>query len=125
MVEQQRVKVNNNPVQPVKGLTFVSNMLLYGSRSTKPIVVAELTVPWEKKLDVSHQLKKPKYQDLAHEVVLKVWYASIFLIEVGYFLQKIGLEPKHLKKATMDRAATAVSSSREPIVGTLQQVKPS
>ena len=47
-------------------------------------------------------------------MTLKGWHASIFLIEVGccgfsaksvcYFLQKIGREPKQLKKVTRDIA---------------------
>lgn len=92
------------------------------SRSTKTIIIAELTVPWEERLDVSHQLKKAKYQDLVDEATLKGWHATIFPIEVGcrgfpaksvrYFLQRVGLEPKRLKKATRDIAAAAESSSR-------------
>ena len=77
------------------------------SRSTKTIIVAKLTVPW-----ISHQLKKAKYQDLIDEALLKGWHATLFPIEVGccgfpatsvrYFLQRVGLEPKHLKKATRE-----------------------
>ena len=92
------------------------------SRSTKTIIVAELTVPWEVRLAISHQLKKAKYQDLIDEALLKGWHATLFPIEVGcrgfpatsvrYFLQRVGLEPKHLKKATREIAMAAETSSR-------------
>lgn len=92
------------------------------SRSRKAIIVAELTVPWEERLDVSHQLKKAKYQDLIDEASLKGWHATIFPIEVGcrgfpaksvrFFLQKMGLAPKQLKTAVRDIAAAAESGSR-------------
>lgn len=92
------------------------------SKSTKTIIIAELTVPWEERLATSHQLKKAKYQDLVDEAILKGWHATSYPIEVGcrgfpaksvrYFLQSVGLEPKQLKKATRDIAAAAESSSR-------------
>ncbi|KAL1247042.1 hypothetical protein QQF64_034477 [Cirrhinus molitorella] len=92
------------------------------SRSTKTIIVAKLTVPWEERLVTSHQLKKAKYQDLVDEAVVKGWHATSYPIEVGchgfparsvcYFLQRVGLESKQLKKATRDIAAVAESSSR-------------
>lgn len=46
------------------------------SRSTKAIIAAELTVPWEEELDMYHQLKKAKYQNLI-EAVTKGWHATI------------------------------------------------
>ncbi len=80
------------------------------SRSMKTIIVTKLTVPWEERLATSHQLKKAKYQDPIDEAVIKGWHATICPIEVGcrgfpaksvhYFLQKVGLEPRQLKKAT-------------------------
>ncbi|KAJ8351555.1 hypothetical protein SKAU_G00230310 [Synaphobranchus kaupii] len=92
------------------------------SRSTKTILVVELTVPWEGRLAISHQLKKAKYQDLIDEALIKGWHATVFPIEVGcrgfpatsvrYFLQKFGLEPKHLKIATREIAMAAETSSR-------------
>ncbi len=105
------------------------------SRSTKTIISAELTVPWEERLATSHQLKKAMYQNLVDEAVVKGWHATSYPIEVGcrgfpaksvhYFLQRVGLEPKQLKKVTRDIAAATESSSREPTVGTLLQVKAS
>uniref|UniRef100_A0A8C2D371 Polynucleotide kinase 3'-phosphatase n=1 Tax=Cyprinus carpio TaxID=7962 RepID=A0A8C2D371_CYPCA len=51
------------------------------SRSTKTIIVAELTVPWEERLATSYQLKKAKYQDLVDEAVVKRWHATSYPIE--------------------------------------------
>ncbi len=72
-------------------------------------------------LAISHELKKAKYQDLIDEAHIKGWKAALFLIEVGcrgfpatsvrYFLQKIGVEPKRLRKATGEIAAAAAKSS--------------
>ncbi len=72
------------------------------SRSTKTIIVAELTVPWKERLATSHQLKKAKYKDLVDEAVVKGWHATSYPIEVGcrgfpaksvrYLLQKLGLD---------------------------------
>ena len=96
--------------------------LVLMSRSTKTILLVELTVPWEDRLGISHQLKKAKYQDLIDEALTKGWHAALFPIEVGcrgfpatstrYFLQKIGLEPKLLKKALGEIATAAETSSR-------------
>lgn len=84
------------------------------SRSTKAIIVAELTVPWEERK------KKAKYQDLLNEAVLKGRHATSYPIEVGcrrfpaksvsYFLQRMGLDPKQLKKATRKIAEAAEPS---------------
>ncbi len=95
-------------------------LLLY--RSTKTIIVVELTVRWEGRLAISHELKKAKYQDLIDEASIKGWKAALFPIQVGYhsfpttsvryFLQKIVLEPKRLRKATGEIAAAAETRSR-------------
>ena len=92
------------------------------SRSTKNILVAELTEPREDRIPISHQLKKVKYQDVIDEALVKGRHAALFPVEVGCrgfaassvrcFLQRIGLEPKQLKKATGEIAMAAESSSR-------------
>lgn len=46
------------------------------SKSTKAIIAAEPTLPWEEELDMSHKLKKAKYQNLI-EAVTKGWHATI------------------------------------------------
>ncbi len=110
------------------------------SRSTKTIIVVELTVPWESPvpwLAISHELKKAKCQDLIDEASIKGWNGALFPIEVGcrgfpatsvhYFLKKIGFEPKRQRKATGEIAAAAESlrgcSRWEFVSGILLQVK--
>ena len=92
------------------------------SKDTKSILIVELTVPWEERLDISHQLKKAKYQDLVDEAHLKGWQATQYPIEVGcrgfpgkslrYFLQQIGLQSLKLQKAVKAISMVAESSSR-------------
>ena len=63
-----------------------------------------------------------KYQDLVEEASLAGWHAVLFPIEVGArgfpamsvrrFLQKIGLEPRQLRKAINEIATAAETSSR-------------
>lgn len=51
--------------------------------SSSTILVAELTVPWEDRLAIAHQLKKAKHEDLIEEALVKGWQATLFPIEVG------------------------------------------
>lgn len=107
--------------QEVAVTTLRPDMVLT-SRSTKTILVVELTVPWEDRLSISHQQKSAKYQDLIDEALLKGWHAIMFPIEVGcrgfpatsvrYFFQKLGLEAKHVKKALKEIGQVAETSSR-------------
>ncbi len=71
------------------------------SRSTKTIIIAELTVLWEERLATSHQLKKAKYQDLVDEAVVKGWHATLHgyncrpeISKMGRELQKWAEPPK-------------------------------
>ncbi len=103
-------------------ITTLRPDMILQSRSSKNILIAKLTVPWEDRLAISHQLSKAKYQDLIDKALVKGWHAALFSIEVGchgfpatsvrYFLQKIGLDPNQLKKATEEIAAAAETSSR-------------
>lgn len=107
--------------QEVVATTLRPDMILL-SRSSRTIILAELTVPWEDRLTISHQMKKAKYQDLVEEASLAGWHAMLFPIEVGsrgfpalslrYFLQKIGLGPRQLQIATREIATVAETSSR-------------
>lgn len=55
------------------------------SRSTKTIMLAEFTVPWEDRQGISHELKRAKYQGLIDEALVKGWHANLFLIKVGCY----------------------------------------
>lgn len=101
--------------------TLRPDMILQ-SKSAKTIVVVELTVPWEDRLAVAHDLKKARYQDLIDEALVRGWHATLFPIEVScrgfpatsvrHFLQKIGMGPEHLKRAIGEIAEEAEEGSR-------------
>ena len=96
--------------------------MILRSGSSNSIILAELTVPWEDRLAVSHQAKKAKYLDLVDAASLAGWHTTLFPIEVGArgfpatsvrrFLQRIGLEPRQLQKAIREIATAAETSSR-------------
>ena len=50
---------------------------------TKQVVMIELTVPWEDRLEEAHERKLQKYQELKQECANKGWKVWCFPIEVG------------------------------------------
>lgn len=58
-------------LQRVKAVTSLRPDMTLASKSTKTILIAELTVPWEDRLAISHQLKKAKCQNLIDEPLVK------------------------------------------------------
>ena len=83
------------------------------SRETKSIVILELTIPWEDRMDEAYERKAAKYQDLVMASQDKGWKAWCFPIEIGcrgYLgrsasraLNTLGLEKR--EKATVLREA--------------------
>lgn len=57
--------------------------MLLVSISTKTIFIVELTVLWADRLDIPHQLKKAKYQDLINDALPNSCHAVLFPFEVG------------------------------------------
>ena len=53
------------------------------SRSTKQVVLLELTVPWETRIAEAHERKLAKYTQLLEECQQNKWKAVCFPIEVG------------------------------------------
>lgn len=53
------------------------------SRSPKLVIMVELTVPWEERVEESHETKKGKYQDLADTCRDRGWKTWVFPVEVG------------------------------------------
>ena len=74
-----------------KRLTFPADIaetnlrpdLLVISRTKKILIVVELTVPWEERLQEAHEIKFLKYDPLIVEAKRKGWKASCLPIEVG------------------------------------------
>ena len=53
------------------------------SRSTRNLIIIELTVPWEERMEEVNERKREKYQDLVDECKEKGWKTWCWPIEVG------------------------------------------
>jgi hypothetical protein len=53
------------------------------SASTKALVMLELTVPWEERIEEAYERKKAKYQQLVEDCQQKGWKTSCLPVEVG------------------------------------------
>lgn len=66
-----RVDLNKKLVFPQEVMvTMLQPDMILLSRSSNTIILAELTVPWEDRLAISHHMKKAKCQDLVEEAGL-------------------------------------------------------
>lgn len=74
-----------------KKLVFPRNIVVTTSRpdivlwsnSTKHVVMVELTVPWEERVEESHHMKQEKYTELQRECTERGWKAMVLPVEVG------------------------------------------
>ena len=57
--------------------------IVLSSESTKQVVLLELTVPWEDRLEEAHERKRAKYQELVAECKNNGWKTRNEPIEVG------------------------------------------
>ena len=53
------------------------------SKTPKQVILVELTVPWEERVDEAYEIKKTKYEDLANICRDRGWKTWIFPVEVG------------------------------------------
>ena len=53
------------------------------SRSTRQVILVELTIPWETRLEEAHEIKLAKYLQLIEDIQQKKWKAWNFPIEIG------------------------------------------
>ena len=91
------------------------------SRSRKHVILAELTVPDEDRLQIAHNLKTNKYAKLVLQCQANGWRCDLFTIEVGSrgyvshslvrFLKFLGLSNKQIKNARSDCSAKALRCS--------------
>jgi hypothetical protein len=89
-------------------------------RLLKRVVIMELTVPWEDRMDEAHERKSLKYEDLRQACVQAGWKASCYAVEVGCrgfaglslraFLRDIGVSGKQLRIG-IERAAAAAEKA--------------
>uniref|UniRef100_A0A3B1JAJ2 Reverse transcriptase domain-containing protein n=1 Tax=Astyanax mexicanus TaxID=7994 RepID=A0A3B1JAJ2_ASTMX len=68
--------------QHIVATTLRPDILLV-SEETKNILLIELTVPWEDRLDEAHERKRTKYEELVIDCRKQGWKAKCMPIEVG------------------------------------------
>ena len=83
--------------------------LMVISKSSRQIVIVELTVPNEDRIEVSGEIKRTKCERIASEGRLNGWSVRIWAVEVGCrgfpavslssFMKDIGYQGSHKKKA--------------------------
>ena len=96
--------------------------MILTSESTKCIVLIELTVPWEDRIDEAHELKRAKYEQILLDAQRNGWTTHNFPIEVGCrgfagrsitrLLKSLGMQSKEVKKACLSISAIAERCSR-------------
>ena len=58
--------------------------IILTSEAVKHLVIIELTVPTEERVEISTELKRMKYEDgVATAVAMKGWKTTIFTVEMG------------------------------------------
>ena len=91
------------------------------SESLKSVIMVELTVPFETRIEFQHQYKMAKYEDLANQIRKSGYAAVIMAVEVGArgfvgtsvynLLTRLGLKSKKRTKAMKNLAVIAEKSS--------------
>ncbi|KAI8486711.1 hypothetical protein Bbelb_354590 [Branchiostoma belcheri] len=92
------------------------------SEETKQVVMKELTVPWEDRLEEAHERKAEKYRDLRQSCAEKGWKAWCYPVEVGCrgfvsqtvwrALGALGMRGKNRKDAVKNLGEAAEAASR-------------
>ena len=90
------------------------------SKKTDTIIVAELTVPWEDRMEQNNVLKEDRYSELTMDLIDKGCRVHFFAIEVGArglvgrssytFLREIGL-PGRERNKVMERMSKAAKTA--------------
>ena len=96
--------------------------IILTSSSKKKILLVELTVPWEERIEEAHELKRTKYDHLILEAKRKGWDARCFPVEVGcrgfpgrslsHFWRSIGLPNKTVKSVNKKITSETLRCSR-------------
>ena len=91
------------------------------SKSTKQFGIVELTVPSEERVEVSGELKKLKYEEIAQEARENGWGVRVWAVEVGCrgfpassmasFLKEIGYQGAQKRKILEDIGKIAENAS--------------
>ena len=90
------------------------------TKKTDTIIIAELTVPWEDRMEQSNVLKEVRYSELTVDLIDKGYRVHFFAIEVGArglvgrssytFLKEIGL-PGRERNKVMERMSKAAETA--------------
>ena len=112
-----------------KPLSFPSHIAITNERpdiviwsdSTKRVILAELTVPWEDNMEEAYERKKTRYEPLKLSCEDRGWTCQVFPLEVGCrgfigrstmsFLSKTGFTGRPLKMASKHLQSTAERAS--------------
>ena len=91
------------------------------SEIEKAIIIIELTVPWESRIEEAHERKMSKYQQLADDCKGKNWQTWLFPVEIGTrgfpaqsmwkLLTALGMSGNDRKKAIGNLCRTAERAS--------------
>ena len=116
----------------------VTNMrpdILVISESSKQMIMVELTVPHEERIEVSGEIKRTKYNHIVEEGKVNGWTVSIWPVEVGCrgfpansmaaFLRALGLTGKSRKVALKNLGEKAEEASRMIWLWSNNEEKPS
>ena len=92
------------------------------SEECRTVVIVELTVPWEERLEESHELKRNKYEGLLQEARQNGWETYNFPVEVGCrgfparsmrtTFKALGMSPMKIKAACKKIGGEAERCSR-------------
>ena len=96
------------------------DILIY-SQEKRLIVILELTVPWEERMDEAQERKKEKYNDLVYNCRENGWRPWCFPIEVGargyaaksvsYALSSLGVTGRRRKQIVREACGQAERAS--------------
>lgn len=96
--------------------------IVYHSASTRQIIMVELTVPYENRMEESNVYKKEKYTDLCKELEREGYNTRIIPVEIGArgfvgasaysLLSKLSINGSKRTKALKVLSETAENSSR-------------
>ena len=109
----------------IKKTNMRPDIVLY-SEDFKKVIIVELTVPYESRIDYQHQYKTAKYADLAAELKKVGFSSKILALEVGARrfvgasvfsgLGELGIRGRKRTRAMKSLAETAEKSSKLAVV---------
>ena len=78
------MKISNAFCDSILVCTTLRPDIVMWSTSTKQLVMIELAVPWEERIEDAYERKKANYQELVEESKAKGWKVWCFPVEGGF-----------------------------------------